>query len=152
MEQNIVENNNNNSLPNNNNVSYEKYNRNTEKGANSPNKKIQVIIDKNNKQALEEIYEVLESSPTFGYCLRLKRVPCTLSDEGAQKKKKLKVQIDTHKKSNVVLQTGIDGIADTLTVDPNAIPYTYGDDETIILGDFSSSDDDSDWSSEENKN
>ena len=49
MENNTVENNN-NSLPDNNNVSYEKYNRNTEKGANSPNKKIQVIIDKNNRK------------------------------------------------------------------------------------------------------
>ena len=139
--------NNNNFIPD-GNVSYEKYNRDNERRERSPNKKIQVVIDKNNKQAIQNMYEVLESSPTFGYCLRLKRVSSS-SDERVGEKKKLKVQISTHKKSNVVLQTGVDGFEDTLIINSKAEPYTYKDDETLVCGDFSSSDDNDDWSSED---
>ena len=137
------------------NFSYEKYNRNTERGERSPNKKIQVIIDKNNKQAIQDMQDVLESSPNFGYCLRLKRVRNSVNEAGTDKKdnKKLKVQISTHKKSNVVLQTGVDGLEDKLIINPkDTVPYTYRDDETIVCGDFSSSDDEDEWSSSDKEN
>ena len=116
------------------NISYEKYNRNTERGERSPNKKIQVVINKNNVESLQNMYEVLDSSD-FGFSLRCKRIHSGGEDSV---RNKIKVQIDTHKNSNVILQVGVDGLQDSLIINPKAVPYQYRDDETIVVGDFTS--------------
>ena len=73
MEEN--NNNNDNNDKNLNNLSYEKYNRSVKREVMSPkpspNKKIQIIINKNDKKAISNMYDVLDFSE-FSFALRLK--------------------------------------------------------------------------------
>jgi len=129
-------NNNNNNNKNNNlllqNMSHEKFDR-----IQSPNKKIQIILGKDDEKALNEVQKVIDSSE-FGYTVRCKKA--RLNDSSEQNK--IRLQIITHKKSDVILQVGVDGLEDSLMINPKHEPYIYGDDETVVYGDYSSSDED----------
>jgi hypothetical protein len=124
-----------------NNISYEKYNRSVKSEVMSPkpspNKKIQMIINKNDKRAITDMYDVLDSSE-FSFALRFKKVR---TGDIETDRNMIKAQIDTHKKSDLMLQIGVDGFQDSLIINPKDLPrYQLKDDETEVLGDFSSDD------------
>ena len=79
-------------------------------------------------------------SSEFGYAVRCKRVRSDNSSE----QNKIKLQISIHKKSDVTLNLGVDGLEDSLMINPKYQPYEIPDDETVVYGDYSSSSEDGD--------